>query len=144
MATRSAYPATFDPEDGGYVVSFRDVPGANTEGDDEAEALAEAEDALVVALGHHVERRLPLPEPSRPRPGERLVAVPSLIAAKLALYEAMLEAGLSRSGLARKLGIAETAAARLLALHHRSHIGEVERALATLGKRLEVSVRNVA
>jgi antitoxin HicB len=82
---RFAYPATFEPEAGGYVVSFRDVPGANTEGDDEAEALAEAQDALVVALGHYVERRLPLPAPSRPRPGERLVAVPSLVAAKLAL-----------------------------------------------------------
>ena len=141
---RFAYPAAFEPEDGGYVVSFRDVPGASTEGDDEAEALAEAQDALVVALGHYIERRLPLPEPSPPRPGERPVPVPSLIAAKLALYEAMLAAGLSRSGLARKLGIAETAAARLPALHHRSHIGEVERALAALGKRLEVAVRDVA
>ncbi len=130
--TRFAYPARFEPEDGGYVVSFRDVPGANTE------------DALTVALGHYVECRLPLPEPSRPRPGERLVAVPSLIAAKLALHEATREAGLSRSGLARRLGIAETAAARLLALHHRSYIGEVERALAALGKRLKISVRDVA
>ena len=101
-ALRFAYPATFEPEDGGYIVSFRDVPGANTEGDDEAEALAEAQDALVVALGHYVERRLPLPEPSRPRPGERPVAMPSLIAAKLALYQAMRVAGLSRAGVERQ------------------------------------------
>ena len=135
---RFAYPATFEPEDGGYVVSFRDVPGANTEGDDEAEALAEARDALVVALGHYVERRLPLPEPSRPRPGEHVVAVPSLIAAKLALYQAMRAERITRTALARRLHLQENAVRRLLDLDHRSHIDQIDRALAALGKRLEV------
>jgi hypothetical protein len=33
---------------------------------------------------------------------------------------------------------------RLLAYKHRSHIGRIEAALAKLGKRLEISVRDAA
>ena len=45
------YPAvlTEDPA-GGFVVSFRDIPEALTQGDDEKEALEMAEDALINAL----------------------------------------------------------------------------------------------
>ena len=38
------YPAVFeaDIDDGGYVVKFRDIPEAITQGDDDAEAMAMA------------------------------------------------------------------------------------------------------
>lgn len=41
-----AYPAIFEPcEEGGYTVSFPDLPGCFTEGDDLAEALYMAQEA---------------------------------------------------------------------------------------------------
>ena len=41
---RYLYPCVLEQEEGGgFVVSFPDVPGANTCGDDRAEALAMAE-----------------------------------------------------------------------------------------------------
>ena len=46
------YPAklTGDRKDGGFVVTFRDVPEAITQGDTLADALSEAEGALQAAL----------------------------------------------------------------------------------------------
>ena len=52
MARRLAYPVNLGrQEDGSILVSFPDIPEALTEGATEEEALAEAEDCLIAALG---------------------------------------------------------------------------------------------
>jgi antitoxin HicB len=68
------YPVRLIPdEDGGYVIRARDVEGMITQGDDVAEALHQAADALAVALeGYQVEGR-PLPVPTPLKRGEYLV-----------------------------------------------------------------------
>ena len=88
--------------------------------------------------------RRDIPEPSRPKRGQESVSLPPLVAAKLALYEAMRDAGVSGTSLARRLGLTEGAVRRLLDLDHRSHIGQVETALSVLGKRLVLEVRDAA
>jgi antitoxin HicB len=70
--------------------------------------------------------------------------VPPLVAAKLALHDAMLAGGVSNVVLGRRLGLEEKAVRRLRDPLHQSHIGAVDRALQQLGKRLEVSVRDAA
>lgn len=139
-----AYPAKLTPDTGGFVVTFPDIPEAHSQGDTAAEALAEAVDALVAALGIYVEQRRDLPLPSRPKRGQRLVALPSLVAAKAALYQAMRADGLSNVALARRLGLTENAVRRLIDPDHRSHIGQIEAALAALGKHLMIDVRDAA
>jgi antitoxin HicB len=141
-----AYAATLTPdeEDGGYVATFRDVPEAITQGETLDEALHNAADALTVALEFYAEDQQRFPRPSEPRTGEHLIALPALVAAKLGLYRRMCETGTTRVGLAKMLGIDERAVRRLLAYKHRSHIGQIEAALAKLGKRLEISVRDAA
>ena len=48
---RYIYPCVLTPEEeGGFFASFPDVPGALTCGDDRAEVLVMAEDALVAIL----------------------------------------------------------------------------------------------
>ena len=87
---RHAYPCTLTPdEDGRPVVHFPDIPEALTDGADEAEALDEAHDCLVAALGRYVKARRELPSPSRAVPAGHLIPVPPVVAAKLALYQAM-------------------------------------------------------
>jgi antitoxin HicB len=142
---RYVYPVELDPEPDGSAVdlSFPDVRGARTWGDDEAEALELAEDCLIAALGAYVELNETVPRPS-PARGRPTVTLPPLAAAKLALYEAMRAQGIGAADLAGRLGIAETAVRRLLDLDQRSHIDEVEAALRCLGKRLEVTVRDAA
>ena len=108
------------------------------------EALCIAADALTVALDGYVEAGWAFPKPSPTRAGEHLVILPALVAPKLELYRRMCETGTTRVALAQMLGTDERAERRLLAYKHRSHIGQIEAALAKLGKRLEVTVRDAA
>ena len=62
---------TEEPEDGGYVVTCRDLPEAITQGDTVAEALAEAADALDEALCGRINHGRDIPEPSAEQAGER-------------------------------------------------------------------------
>lgn len=138
---RYAYPCKLTPEhDGGFSVSFPGVPEALTCGDDAADALAMAEDALAVALGAYVRAREEVPAPEPVQPGQITVAVPLVVAAKLALYTAMRDQGLSNVGLAARMGLSEGAIRKLLNPEHRSHIRQVEKALRKVDKRLVVEV----
>ena len=140
-STQLAWPVRLETDDHGAVlVSFPDIPEALTEGATEQEALAEAQDCLIAALGGYVDDRRNIPKPS-PGRGLPLVALPALVAAKIALYRAMGERGLSNAALARQLGSVEGAVRRLIDLDHRSHIGQVEAALHALGRRLVVVTR---
>jgi antitoxin HicB len=141
---RYAYPYVADPQpEGGWTVTFPDVPEAITQGDTEEEVAAMAEDALVTALSFYTDDGQPLPRPSAAynRP---VAIVPSLVAAKLALHDAMLAAGISNVVLGRRLGLEDKAVRRLRDPLHRSHIGAVEAALRVLGQRLVVDVANAA
>ncbi len=69
-----SFPAHLEPDpDGGYVVTFRDVPEAITQGDTVDEALEMAANALVLAATFYTESGKPIPKPSKPRKGEKLV-----------------------------------------------------------------------
>ena len=58
MSGMRAYPAALTPDpDGGFTVTFRNVPEAITEGDTQDEALLRAEDALESALAMYVAAR---------------------------------------------------------------------------------------
>lgn len=69
------YPATLHPcaEEGGYGVTFRDVPEANTQGSSFAEAIEYAEDALETCKEFYIDR--PYPKPSSPLSGDVMVGV---------------------------------------------------------------------
>ena len=73
-----------------------------------------------------------------------MIAVPPLVAMKLALYGAMREQGVTAADLAQRLGISEKVLASLLHLKRRSYLGQLERALAELGVQFEVKVRSAA
>jgi len=140
-----AYPATLVPDpDGGFTVTFRDVPEAITEGDSREEALLRAEDALESALAMYVMAKEPLLAPSAAKPGEAMVPLSALGMAKAALYEAMREQGVGRAELARRLRWHLPQVARVLDLRHASKMEQVEAALAALGLRLIVDVAKAA
>lgn len=67
---------TRDRKDGGYVVTFRDIPEAITQGNNVEEALSEAEGALQAAIEARIEDALDIPTPSRAKNGERMVSTP--------------------------------------------------------------------
>lgn len=127
-----------------YTVSFPDVYGANTGGWTRDEVLELAEDCLSVALGMCVKAREDIPEPSVPAEGQVLIAVSPIVAAKLALYTAMREQGVTNVALAERLGLQENAVRRLVDPGHRSHITSVEKALKALGRALLIEDRVAA
>lgn len=133
------YPAVLiaAPE-GGYTVSFRDLPEAITEGDSLEEALEEAVGALQAALEGRIMDELDLPQPSRPRRGEHLISVPIQTALKAALALEMRRTGITRVELARRLELDEKEVRRMLDPYHPSKADRLERALAVLGKRVEL------
>jgi antitoxin HicB len=139
-----AYPVRIEADGNGFLARFPGVVGAHTGGATRTEALENAADALVVALAAYVKAAEALPSPRRPRRDEILVAVPPLQAAKLALYAALRDAGISNVALAKKLGVTEGAVRRLLNFNHRSHIGQIDAALAAIGKQLVVDVADAA
>ena len=139
---RYVYPCVLGPEEGGgFFVTFPDVPGANTCGDDRADALEMAEDALAVALAGYVHQRWDIPVPSPAKANQIPVVVPPLIAAKLVLYSAMREQGMSPTALATRLGMSGGAVTRLLDPDHHSPISRIEKALRVVGRRLAVEDR---
>ena len=66
MSTKYAYPAIFTPEeDGGFSVVFPDLEGCFTCGDDMADALFMAEDALALVLYGYESDGREIPAPSK-------------------------------------------------------------------------------
>lgn len=142
MAKSLGYPFEVREDEGGFfLMTFPDVPEAGSDGATRAEA--EALDSLLAALGGYIEERRDLPPPSRRRGAGRAV-LPPLVAAKLALYQAMREEGVTQVALAKRIGRDHKEVRRLLDLDHRSHIGLVEDALEQLGRQLVVSVEKAA
>ena len=140
------YPVKLRPMKNGTVMAkFVDVPEALTCGKDETEVLRLAQEALVLALteGYMAVRRS-VPTPSKPKRGQRTVAVPPLVAAKLAVYQAMLEEGVTQVELAARLCQDDRQVRRLLDVKHRSRLDMLDRALHALGRQMVVKVRKVA
>ena len=139
---RFTYPARLRADSTGeLVVSFRDLPECLTSGAFEAEALAEAADALEEAIAGRIDDAERIPVPSARRSGEHHVAVPAATAAKAALALALRDSGLSRVALAQRLRVDEKAVRRMLDPRHRTAVARIETALRLLGQELVIETR---
>jgi antitoxin HicB len=137
-----AYPARLEAdEEGRLVVHFPDLPEALTDGADRAEALAEAADCLSEALAGRIHRGEEIPLPSPLQHGLYAIAPEPTIVLKAALYEALKNRGISIPELARRLGLDEREAARLLDPRARTRLTSLEAALAALGYEIGIEVR---
>lgn len=135
------YPVILQAQpEGGFVVTFPDVPQAITQGEDEAEALLYAVDALETALSFYMDDRLPLPTPSKPKRGQKTVRPSALESGKLGVYQAMIEQGIRKAELARRLNWHVPQVDRLFDLRHASKFDQLQMAATVLGKRLVLSV----
>lgn len=134
------YPVTLHHDVGSVWISCDDVPELNSAGDNVDEALLDAVDCLETALSLYVDQRRPVPLASPAKPGQPVVRLPALSAAKVALWNAMQAQGVTKAEMARRLGVNRPQVDRLVDLLHSSKIEQVEHALAILGQRLAVTV----
>ncbi|MEA2937577.1 MAG: antitoxin HicB [Alphaproteobacteria bacterium] len=129
-----------DKEDGGYVVTFPDLPFGATEGETVAEALTEAADCLETILAVLVDEERDIPEPSKIKSGEYWVSPSAVSAAQVALYTAMRREQVSHKELAKRLRVPVAEVRRLTDLANYPPLEAIERALAALGHRLTVAL----
>ncbi len=136
-----AYPAKFEDDgDGRVLVTFRDLPGAATDGADQAEALHEAIDLLNSDLSFRMQYREDIPAPSKVKKGERLISPDADVALKVGLYAAMQEQGISGYELAKRLGVDHKEVQRILNPLHATKTARMVEALAAVGRRARVEL----
>ena len=138
---RFLYPAElhhYSPDE--VVVSFRDIHWCHTSGQDESEALEEAQDALEEAIAAYVKDGGPIPVPSEPLPGEHLVPLPANMAAKAALVMAIRASGLTCAQVAERVRTKEESIQRLLDPKNETPPHEISKVLRVLGNELVVEV----
>ncbi len=135
------YAIRFESDDSpGLSVFCRDLPELNSYGDNEEHAMSEAVDAIESTLSIYVDQRRPIPEASAPQPGERVVHLPAVTVAKIALWNTMMERGMRKADLCRLLNAKPVVVDRLVDFLHTSKMEQIEQALTALGKRLAVTI----
>ena len=135
------FPALFEKDEGGgYVVTFRDIPEAITQGDTLPEAREAARDALVTAMDFYFEDSRQVPDASLLQPGEELVELPLSISAKVLLLNEMLAKRFRPADLAKAMDIKPQEVTRIMDLHHATKIDTLARAFSVIGRRLELSL----
>lgn len=135
-----SYPVklTADKECGGFVVTFPDIPEAITQGETIEEVMEMAQNALETALDFYFDDRRPVPVPSKPKRGQRLVSLPLSIEAKVILLNEMVRQQVRPAELARRMRTSPQAINRLVNLRYVSKIDGIAVAMAALGKSLEI------
>lgn len=134
------YPARFEFEDGGYNVSFRDIPEALTCGDDYEDALEMAKDALLTSMDFYFEDHRKVPLPSAQQEGEVLIELPPSIFAKVLLLNEMIDQNISNVELAKRIAVKPQEVQRITNLGHSTKIDTIARAINALGKQFELRV----
>jgi antitoxin HicB len=127
-------------ENGWWLVRFPAVPEALTEGETEAEARANARDCVITALEGYMKAGRPLPREAVGQSGPGRAVLPSLVTAKLAVYQTMRDRGWSKVRLAKELGMPENSVRRLLDLRHSSHLWIIDEAMEKMNAELSIEL----
>lgn len=136
------YPARLKADkDGGFVVTFRDIPEAITQGEDIDDALKHAQAALETAMEFYFDDQREVPMPSAARRGERLVSLSVSESFKVLLLNEMVRQGVRPSELARRMNTSKQEVNRITTLRHPTKIDRIADALMALGKRLTINIR---
>jgi len=128
-----------DPN-GGFIATFPDVPEAITAGHDRPETLANAAQALGLALRSYYAAGKALP-PVKTCEGTA-IALDAWNSLKLAVITAFNTSNITKTELARRLGKHENEARRILDWNYPTKLQTLERALEAMGKLLVISVRD--
>jgi hypothetical protein len=95
---------------------------------------------VITALEGYMKAGKPLPRQGAGHSGSDRAVLPSLVTAKLAVYETMRTCGWSKSKLAKELGMPENSVRRLLNLSHSSHMWIVDEALKRMNSELAIDL----
>jgi antitoxin HicB len=120
------------------MVTFPDFPEAQTFGEDDADALAHASDALATIVDGYIRARRTLPAPSAI--SGHAAELSPLMSAKVELYNGMQSLGVTKSDLGRRLHWHQPQVDRLLNLTHSSQVDQLDAAAKALGGTLKMAI----
>lgn len=133
------YPVTLTPDDNGtFLITCPDLPEVTTFGDDEADALSHAADAVAEAVAARLAAFADIPRPSV---GQPAVALESQLTFKVLLKWAMDDTAVNRAELARRMGSHRPQIDRLFDPAHATRLNQYDAAFQALGKAVEIGVR---
>ena len=136
------YPVVLQEDDNDtWLVAFPNFPEAHTFGEDEADALRNANNALATVVDAYIRDRRPLPVPSAIK--NMSAELPPLMSAKVEIYNAMLLLGVTKSDLGRRLNWHPPQVDRLLNLSHGSGVDQLADAARALGGSLQVTLTGI-
>jgi antitoxin HicB len=99
-----SYPVNLDLDSNNtYLVTFPDIPEANSVGDDEDDALLNALDALESAVDIYIDQEREIPLPSKAKRGQHAVSLPAALVSKILDANEALERGARKSDVTRLL-----------------------------------------
>ena len=84
------YPALIEPDTSGFLVTFRDIPSANSSGFTLDEAQFRAADALETVMDFYFEDNRKIPLPSEAQEGEYLIDLHEDVSSKVLIFNASL------------------------------------------------------
>ena len=131
---------TRDEKDGGFVVTFRDIPEAIAQGETVEDALVMAKEELEIAMEFYFEDKRCVPAPSKPKRGQHTIELPASLSAKVWLLNEMVAQNMRPAELARRLNTTPQQVNRLTNLRHTTRIDAIAAALHAMGRQLEISV----
>ena len=136
-----SYPIALEDDDASVMATCPDFPELTTFGDDRREALARSVSALEEAIAARMHGNQDVPVHSA---GDVCVALPTLTAVKVILYQGMREQKIGKAELARRLGWHLPQVDRALDVEHHSRLDRMDKALGAIGKRLVVQAQETA
>jgi len=140
MTINIRYAAVLEAQpEGGFTVTFPDIPEAITEGDDRDAALFNAAEVLTLCLEQRMEDGEDIPAASKVK-GAEWIEPTAAVQAALLMRQARESQGKSVADMARALDTSWPAAQRLEQPGSNPTLKQLERAAAALGKRLVVGL----
>jgi antitoxin HicB len=134
------FAAIFEPQpEGGYTVTFSDIPEAITEGDTKDECLHNAQEVLTLCLEQRMDDGETIPDASTVKGGIWIEPSAAMQAAVL-VRAWRTKQGKTVSEIARTLNTSWAAAQKLESHRANPTLRQLERTAAALGKRLHVEM----
>ncbi len=137
---RFVYPYAVRFREQVWGITFPDIPEAISYAERQSDAESVAHDVLWTVLDAYIRERRPLPAPSKPVKGQMVADLGPRATIKLALHQMMVEKGVTKAELARRLEVAPTQVDRLLDLEHASTLDHMIAALEAVDLTLQIYV----
>jgi antitoxin HicB len=134
------YRVKLQDDEGTVLVTSPDFPEVITFGETREEALHYAVGAFREIIAGKIHYKEPIPTPSKIRAKDDFITLPLQTEMKVRLYQSLLESGIKKAELARKMKIHRQEIDRLFDSKQATSLSKYESAFAALGKTLNFEV----